>query len=338
MSLQKQEKRPDGLSTYLKRFETAFLTRPASKRPPSIADSTTTSNLPSNRPVPTLTSTAEPNPLSAEEPIDVDRIIAQRERARALLARYGLHLGPEEVNPSSDIQFPRVNRTIRIRVRRTCHRCETAFGPNTVCINCQHPRCKSCPISPVNNEHDDKCAYVSHAKVFELCARRPGTLPMTPHLKFTGNPAAPLTMQSRIGGPDHLRKPVVQRVRRMCHSCDTMFEPGSKECGSCAHVRCKKCPRSPHRPEKYPNGYPGDVEPPTRKPERTFRKPRQRVHCICHVCHATFNDGASTCGKCGQAKCAETVRNPPKKVKTEPDSTILRRVEDRITLLADIGT
>lgn len=119
-----------------------------------------------------------------------------------------------------------------------------------------------------------------------------------------------MTMPSRTGGQDLVRKQVVQRVRRWCHSCETMYAPGSKVCASCSHVRCKRCPRDPHKPDKYPDGYPGDAEPPKIKPERTYRRVRQRVHYICHVCTTGYNEGANVCAKCGQAKGAETIRIP----------------------------
>ncbi len=236
----------------------------------------------------------------------------QQEKARALFAKYGLTLEPGEWKSPPDLQFARVAKPIRMRVRRTCHRCETTFGPTKTCINCQHPRCKKCPRFPPNHEDGDEQQHphVPRLRIDEIRARQPGTLPNTPHLKFTGNPAAPLTMPSRTGGQDLVRKVVVQRVRRYCHSCETMFKPGLKECASCCHVRCKRCPRDPSKTEKYPDGYPGDVEPVKLKPERTFKKPRRRVHYICHVCHVGYNQGANTCAKCGQAKCAETIRIP----------------------------
>ncbi|EPS32616.1 hypothetical protein PDE_07576 [Penicillium oxalicum 114-2] len=335
MSSQTQEDEPEGLFMYLQRMKTALLSRSDSdNQPGAAAPESIAFESPSNSPVSfSIAPAAESTPPSHEYTGAIDRSTTQRERARVLLARYGLNLEPEGLKPLPDIKFPRVNRTILIRVRRTCHRCQTVFGPNTVCINCQHPRCKNCPRFPTKNEGTDESLYMNRTRIAEICARRPATLPMTPHLKFTGNPAAPLTMQSPTGGSDHVRKPVVQRVRRMCHACDTTFKPGTTECASCAHVRCKKCPRDPHNPEKYPNGYPGDAEPSIRKPERTFRKPRQRVHYICHVCKTDFNKGASTCGKCGQAKCAETVRNPPKRTGADLDLRIMRSVEEKMAIL-----
>lgn len=238
----------------------------------------------------------------------------QQEKARALFAKYGLTLEPGEWKSPTDLQLSRVNKPIRMRVRRTCHRCETTFGPDKVCVNCQHPRCKKCPrFPPAAREKDEGQEHVRvpKLKISEIRARHPSASAcLHSNLKLTGDPNAPLTLPSRTGGQDFIRKPVRQRVRRTCHSCDTMFAPGTKECESCKHTRCKKCPRAPHKPDKYPDGYPGDVEPPKLIPERTFKKPRRRVHYICHVCNTSYNEGANTCSKCGQAKCAQTIRIP----------------------------
>lgn len=240
-----------------------------------------------------------------------DYSVLQQEKARALFIKYGFTLEPGEWKSPTDLQLTRVTKPVRMRVRRTCHRCETTFGPDKVCINCQHPRCKKCPRSPPAREKDpNEYPSLPKSNIPEIQARHLGGTPYTPHLRLTGNPAAPLGIPSRSGGPDFVNKTVRQRVRRTCHACETVFAPGSKECASCSHIRCKKCPRQPPKPDKYPDGYPGDAEPRKLKPDRTFKKPRRRVRYICHVCTTQYNDGANNCGKCGQAKCEETIRIP----------------------------
>ncbi|OOQ83194.1 hypothetical protein PEBR_36273 [Penicillium brasilianum] len=330
------EDKPEGFSKYIKRMKTVLRARSSSKRQFVVAapePAEASSSTPAPPATTALTSQPEPN-VPAEPTLVTDYSALQQEKARAIFAKYGLTLEPGEWKSPTDIQFARVTKPIRMRVHRTCHRCETTFGPEKVCVNCQHPRCKKCPRFPPTCETgDNEQPRVPRPRVAEIRARQPGTLPITPHLKLTGNPAAPLVMPSRTGGQDLVRKQVVQRVRRRCHSCETVFAPGSKVCSSCSHVRCKKCPRDPHKPDKYPDGYPGDVEPPRLKPERTYRRPRQRVHYICHVCRADYNEGANVCGKCGQSKCAETIRIPPKKVKREPDPEVVRSVEEKIASL-----
>ena len=235
----------------------------------------------------------------------------QQEKARALFTKYGLTLEPGEWKSPTDLQLTRVTKPIRMRVRRTCHRCETTFGPDKVCVNCQHPRCKKCPRDPPAREKDpNEYPKIPKTKIPEIRARQTGGSTFTPHLRYTGDPAAPLSMPSRSGGQDFVKKKTGQRIRRRCHGCDTAFAGGSKECANCQHTRCKKCPRDPPKIHKYPDGYPGDVDPPKLKPDRTFRKPRQRVHYICHVCSTSYHEDANTCGGCGQVKCAETIRIP----------------------------
>ncbi|KAF3384728.1 hypothetical protein F1880_002713 [Penicillium rolfsii] len=337
------EDKPEGFSKYLKRMRTVLRARSSSKRQ-SLVGAPESAEASSTTPTPALPATTEREiepepqpelePTAAEPSMVTDYSAIQQEKARLLFAKYGLTLDPGEWKSPADLQFPRVTKTIRMRVRRTCHRCDTTFGADKLCVNCQHQRCKKCPRFPLNHESGDhEHPRVPRPSIAEIRARQPGTLPMTPHLKFTGNPAAPLAMPSRTGGQDLVRKQVVQRVRRRCHLCETMFTPGTKECSSCSHVRCKRCPRDPPKPAKYPDGFPGDAEPPRPRPERTYRKPRQRVHYICHVCNAGYNEGAASCGKCGQAKCAETIRIPPKKVKREPDPEVVRSVEEKIAVL-----
>ena len=163
-------------------------------------------------------------------------------------------------NPASGSRLPicnlaRVTKPIRMRVRRTCHRCDTTFGPDKVCVNCQHPRCKKCPRFPPYDQDKDaeQPRIPKPPKIAEIRALHHGP-PPNQHFKWTGDPNAPLKVQSRSGGQDLIRKTVRQRVRRNCHSCGTTFASGSKECENCKHVRCKNCPRDPARLDKHPYG------------------------------------------------------------------------------------
>ncbi|KAJ5746168.1 hypothetical protein N7520_011350 [Penicillium odoratum] len=313
--------KPEGLSKYLKRMKTALRSRSSSKR-----QSVATPDVPSSSQPTAL------NPVQSVAEPTTDYSAIQQIKARTLFNKYGLTLEPGEWKSPTDLELTRVTKPIRMRVHRTCHRCETSFGPDKVCINCQHPRCKKCPRSPPAREKEpNEYPSLPKTKISELLARHGGNgIPYTPHLRVTGNPAAPLAMPSRSGGQDLVLKAVRQRVHRICHACETEFAPGSKECASCSHIRCKKCPRQPAKLDKYPDGYPGDAEPVQIRPNRTFKPPRRRVRYICHVCTTMYNDGANSCGKCGQAKCEETIRIPPKKIKREPDPEVLRRVEERL--------
>ncbi|KAJ5165811.1 hypothetical protein N7492_006107 [Penicillium capsulatum] len=330
------EDKSEGLSKYLKRMKTVLRPRTGSKRQsvatmPDIPTPSTSAATPAPAPAPAPVR----HSMGAPQPaMRTDYSAAQQEKARALFAKYGLTLEPGEWKSPTDLELTRVTKPIRMRVHRTCHRCQTTFGPDKVCVNCQHLRCKKCPRFPPAREKDEGHPRIPKAKLPEIRARSLGVSPISQHLRLTGDPLAPLARPSLAGGPDLVRKTVRQRVRRDCHLCGTMFPPGIKQCEVCRHVRCKRCPREPPKLDKYPDGYPGDVDPPLLlKPDRTFKKPRQRVHYICHVCSSGYNEGANTCGKCGQAKCAETIRIPPKKLKREPDPEVLRSLEEKLAAL-----
>lgn len=244
-----------------------------------------------------------------DQPIIPDYKAMQREKANALFSKYNLSFQVTGERSSTDHQFARVAKPIRMRVRRACHRCETTFGPEKVCVNCQHVRCKKCPRFPPAQAEGEEPS-MSKIRLHEVRAKQNGMLHLTPHLKLSGNPASPFAKTSGTGGRDFVQKTVHQRVRRHCHLCGTFFAKGTKQCVSCHHLRCKICPRQPAKPVKYPDGYPGDVDPPKVTPDRTFKKPRRRVHYVCHVCTTSYHEDAPTCVKCGQTKCDETIRIP----------------------------
>ncbi|KAL8713057.1 MAG: hypothetical protein Q9220_002917 [cf. Caloplaca sp. 1 TL-2023] len=55
---------------------------------------------------------------------------ALEEKARALFAKYGLTLEPGEWTTPMKPDAERVEKRIRMRVHRTCHRCQNMFGPD----------------------------------------------------------------------------------------------------------------------------------------------------------------------------------------------------------------
>ncbi|KAH8705475.1 hypothetical protein BGW36DRAFT_13929 [Talaromyces proteolyticus] len=241
----------------------------------------------------------------------------QQERARALFAKYGLTLEPEEWMSPRNLEVQRVEKSIRMRVRRTCHRCQTTYGPDKVCANCQHVRCKKCPRYPPALSKEEKEARAL-AKTQAKSAAPVATAATATGIATGPTPAAaqkkqkhpPLTIPSRTGGQDLVYKQIRQRVRRTCHRCQTLFRGDSKECESCSHVRCKKCPRDPPKLHKYPDGYPGDADPPPERPQRVWRKPRMRVRYFCHQCDTPYIPGEQNCSSCGQEKGPETRRDP----------------------------
>ena len=147
----------------------------------------------------------------------------QEEKARALFAKYGLTLEPGEWRSTTDIEVQRVAKPIRMRVRRTCHRCQTTFGIDKLCT------AEAQTISWEARKAAERAAK----------GKEPAGAP-----RKVKEP--PLTLPSRTGGQDLIRKEVKQRVRRTCHRCCTTFAPDATECENCKHTRCKKCPREPY--------------------------------------------------------------------------------------------
>lgn len=284
-------------------------------------------------PQPSQTGTAAPAEVVTALEQDAKPVIqwseVQQERARALFAKYGLSLEPEEWMSPRNLEVQRVEKPIRMRVRRTCHRCQTTFGSDRVCVNCQHVRCKDCPRYPLARTTEEKEARAL-AKAKGKQAEQPleSVAANIDNTKTRQKPA-PITMASRTGGQDLVHKPIKQRVRRTCHQCQTLFKGTSTQCESCGHTRCKICPRDPYvfttivftlledilicdRPKlkKYPDGYPGDEDPPIERPSRTWKKPRMRVRYYCNKCDNLYKPGETNCNGCGEEKGPNTRRQP----------------------------
>ncbi|KAI9796896.1 MAG: hypothetical protein M1825_006287 [Sarcosagium campestre] len=254
-------------------------------------------------------------------PYKTNREAVQQERARIIFEKYGFTLDPSELVQSSHEPLERVEKPIRMRVHRHCHRCNTTFGGDRVCANCTHKRCKKCPRQPVKKppgviEVDDK--YKVKPKV-------------------KAQPRQDLTIPSKTGGQDLIRKPIRQKVVRTCHRCQTRFQAGSTQCGSCQHSRCTKCPREPPKFHKYPDGYPGDVEGSTDdenevipEQDRAYRKVKRNLRVECHNCKTVFKAGSKTCAKCDHQRCDQCARLPARKILPEPDPAIVQAVQARL--------
>lgn len=153
----------------------------------------------------------------------------QEERARALFAKYGLTLEPGEWTSPIKPDAERVEKKIRMRVHRTCHRCQTTFGPDKICSNCKHSRCKKCPRFPTKREKGQEGKEIATAAIGDTAL----------NLKS-------LTISSRATGKQVTYKPVTQRVRRTCHMCSTLFPGKTNQCANCGHNSCRQCPRDPY--------------------------------------------------------------------------------------------
>lgn len=237
------------------------------------------------------------------------------ERAQALFKKHGLQVDMSDWPlQTKKPQSERVQKEIRMRVHRTCHKCSTTYGADKLCTGCGHKRCKKCPRYPPKKTEKQKKEKQERewAKVG--------------YKKRKGDVAYGLTIPSRTGGPDRVHKQIRQRVHRKCHRCQTDFG-AVKVCSNCQHNRCKKCPREPSKKNK-PDGYydkhdPSDseVEYPA-PPRRTYKRPRRRVHWVCNKCDTTFLEKTKICSGCGSNRDDTGVRDPPKKDKKKYDADV----------------
>lgn len=202
---------------------------PALSLVPDVA-TTLSESVKENKP-PTLTATTT-MPKSAE-----DSGILQEEKLRALFSKYGLKFEPRDWKPTTREDSERVERKVRMRVHRICHRCQASFGSDKVCSKCQHMRCKKCPRFPAKPPLDSQAAQDSPSDL-AILVDHPSQLKAATDLSY-------LKFQSRVTGIELSRQAPVHRVRRRCHQCDTMFVGTAVECASCKHLRCAQCPRDP---------------------------------------------------------------------------------------------
>lgn len=191
-----------------------------------------------------------------KEPLS--RAALQQERARALFEKYGMTLEPHEwaTSTTAGDQVKRVQKPIRMRVHRTCHRCQTTFGVDRVCVQCGHKRCKACPRYPLKKPKHAQDKKDQGTKVGGVMVSGQEVIEAGAAKKDAGaggdvgtEQKYRLTIPARAETQDRVRKDVVQRTHRMCHRCERQFERGQKTCGGCGHVRCTKCPRDPYVPQ-----------------------------------------------------------------------------------------
>ncbi|KAF7869899.1 hypothetical protein EAF04_004683 [Stromatinia cepivora] len=253
---------------------------------------------------------------SSPQPTKVSRVEINAERARKLGERFQLKIEPHEWQTlAGEKDAWRIEKPIRMRIHRTCHKCGTTYGANKICANCQHPRCTKCPRYPLKKKEKGKTAVATI-----------GPVPVEVDREWIPTKKLILTLPSqKIGGQPLVRKKPMQRIRRTCHECSSLFQAGSKICTTCSHSRCADCPRDPPKKKKYPDGYPGDQPSSTKK-------------FACHKCDKTFPNLESSdpmitqqeCRRCKHVRCDMCKIALPRKVIPEPDPEVLRRVEEKL--------
>lgn len=252
----------------------------------------------------------------------ISRAQLHEERARKLGERFGLDIKPDEWH-STEGDALRVEKPIRMRVHRACHKCQHTFGTAKECINCKHTRCRDCPRYPPKRTEAELAA--SRTKRAALLKERADNPPLTVDWNVHSAKKTPLIKARKAGGQDLIYKKQRQRVRRNCCQCQHLYVAGDKSCPGCSHTRCTDCPRDPAAKKYYPFGYPGDVWGPNTTP----------VH-RCHECKTLFTPGVADgteCLTCAHPKCAECPRPKPRKVEPEPDPELLKSIEARLIQL-----
>ncbi|TGO34346.1 hypothetical protein BHYA_0201g00090 [Botrytis hyacinthi] len=246
-------------------------------------------------------SQSQSQPQPQPQPTKVSRAEINAERARKLAERFQLQIEPHEWQSlTGEKDVWRIEKPIRMRIHRTCHKCDTTYGVNKICTNCEHPRCTKCPRYPLKKKDKGKTAIANT-----------GPTKVEVDREWKKSEKLIMTLPSqKVGGQPLVRKKPTQRVRRTCHECSTLFTAGSKICTTCSHTRCADCPRNPSKKKKYPDGYPGD------QPSSTNKK------FACHKCDKTFPQHSSSDPKTSMQECTRLV--------PEPDPEVLRRVEEKL--------
>ena len=103
-----------------------------------------------------------PGNTDEEAPMQND-VNRRLEKARALFKKYDFDIDESEWTWEENKSRPteRVQKTIRMRVKYTCHSCNTIFGHDKICISCQHPRCNKCVRYPPKKPKVKKEAVAS---------------------------------------------------------------------------------------------------------------------------------------------------------------------------------
>lgn len=245
------------------------------------------------------------------------------QRAKKLAERYGLEFRLSDwLTGAQDDTVLRVDKPIRIRVRRTCHVCDSTFAGAKECSGCQHVRCTDCPRYPPKRTETEKAASRERR---EAITRENKENPRLVADLYYDDGHIVLKRPSKTGGQDLIHRKPRQRVRRTCHECQALFSPSSKKCEGCGHIRCTDCPRDPPKKDKYPFGYPGDVFGPNSIPRYE-----------CHHCETLFPEDVSDgveCVKCGTQKSPATPRALPRKIEPEPDPGVLKMLQARLDSL-----
>lgn len=180
-------------------------------------------------------------PTTPEGAVKVPRSQIFEERAKKISERFGIEITPSEWH-SSEGHALRVEKPIRMRVHRECHKCGHNFGLAKECPNCKHHRCKECQRRPAKRSEAERAE--SRKKRAAAEKERAENPPIIADWDLSSKKIT-LTRPAKQGGQDLVHKKPRQRVRRTCCQCSSLFHGAEKSCPGCQHARCTDCPRDP---------------------------------------------------------------------------------------------
>jgi hypothetical protein len=138
----------------------------------------------------------------------------EQDRRQAILAKFNLDLEQTKWPNHSFIPAERVSKQIRMRVRYTCHNCNTSFGYEKECNSCRHRRCARCDRYP----------------------------PRKPRPAVESNIPAPAPVAPAETSAPEKSEAVMDHICT-CHECQTVIELEVEECPNCHHTICDRCHR-----------------------------------------------------------------------------------------------
>jgi hypothetical protein len=178
---------------------------------------------------------AEPEKKIPEGATKMMRSEIEAERQKKLAERFAIDIEPLSTTKPDRVTY-RVEKPVRMRIHRICHKCNTTFGGSKICANCEHPRCTKCPRFPAKKPE-------GKGKSKEDAPRKDI---IEPDSWWGLKEEVELTMPNpKANGQPLVRKAPRQRIRRTCCKCSTLFATGGKTCSDCEHSRCADCPRDP---------------------------------------------------------------------------------------------
>ena len=235
-------------------------------------------------------------------------------RFEGLMSKYGLQGANEDWKPTRPNAIPntavlRVEKPVRVRIRYTCHMCQSLFRSSRSCPKCQHQRCNECSRHPPKSE--GPADWNSNDIVTESYDAMSAASSKHTDSKDDSLPPPRFSIDS-LEGEDEGSRPILQRAKRVCHKCRVDFEPPAAQiCSSCGHSRCYKCPREiASIGWPYPEDEGKKMAHGEQKRERVYRRPRQRVRWICEQCQTVFMEGARVCSECLHNRCDRCTRIP----------------------------